>query len=140
MEESIGSLGFFIMGGVVVAALLIYRIVDFMLNKYGGSIKHLSGGSACPCIQDKEKFDKLVDKLDSINWKEFERKNDIMFALHDVKDSEGVPIWYVRNSLEEAIKQLTRAVENQTQLISAMINEVRTYHMENKAATAADMK
>ncbi len=36
---------------------------------------------------------------------------------HDVRDDEGVPLWYVRKSLEKSIDRLADNVEQQTQVI-----------------------
>ena len=34
-----------------------------------------------------------------------------LHAWHDIADSEGVKIWYVRRSLEEAVEKLTVSIE-----------------------------
>ena len=49
---------------------------------------------------------------------------------HDVSDSEGVKIWYVRKSLEEAIGLLAKNLEKQTEVLQLMMNEVKDMHRE----------
>ena len=39
---------------------------------------------------------------------------------HDVKDIDGTPIWYVRRSLEEAIREQTKAMRTLVESISAL--------------------
>lgn len=113
----------FILGGVVVAALLIYRIVDFMLNKYGNSRceKRVS------CAKDPDKLAEAVEAILAVDLKKMEERQKTMYDLHNVKDREGVPIWYVRSSLEEAIKKLVTSIDNQTNLVSALVHEVRSH-------------
>jgi hypothetical protein len=38
-----------------------------------------------------------------------------MYDLHNVKDADGVPIWYVRHSLEEAVKNLAISMDKLTE-------------------------
>ncbi|HUW47260.1 MAG TPA: hypothetical protein VMW36_00765 [Patescibacteria group bacterium] len=66
---------------------------------------------------------------------------------HDIQDSDGVPIWYVRKSLEEIIRQNGEAVQAlsqqsfiQTQVLqelvkgqSEMLSEMRNFYLQNKA-------
>jgi hypothetical protein len=106
----------------VVAALLIYRIVDFMFTKYGNTSKC---DKQTPCASNPEKLADAVDIILSVDFKKMEERQKTMYDLHNVKDREGVPIWYVRSSLEEAIKKLVTAIENQTMLVSALVHEVR---------------
>ena len=118
-----GNMGFFMMGGVVVAALLIYRIVDFMLNKYGNGNGNGSRRPAQLSEEEKERKRKLsaaVDKILAVDLEALERQSAAMFDLHNVKDREGVPIWYVRSSLEEAIKRLVTSIDS-------LVHEVRDH-------------
>ena len=34
------------------------------------------------------------------------------FKMHNVKDSDGVPVWYVRRSMETLLKELVQAVND----------------------------
>ena len=50
-----------------------------------------------------------------------------LVRLHDVKDEDGVPVWYVRKSLERQIERLvvgvagmTKAVETQTEVLEKL--------------------
>ncbi len=46
---------------------------------------------------------------------------DELLRLHDVKDVDGVPIWYVRHSLEKAIAKLSEHVEKQTHMLEKLV-------------------
>lgn len=42
---------------------------------------------------------------------------DELYKLHDVKDRNGLPVWYVRRSLEDSIEKLSEAIDKQTALM-----------------------
>ena len=48
-----------------------------------------------------ERAEKVELKLDSLN-----HINKTMYDWHDKSDEDGVKIWYVRRSLEEALQEL----------------------------------
>ena len=45
---------------------------------------------------------------------------DELYKWHDRTDEEGVPVWYVRKSLEQAIAKMAENSEQQTQLLAKM--------------------
>lgn len=60
-----------------------------------------------------------------------ERKLDELLVLtkdlhtwHNVSDNEGVKIWYVRRSLEDAIGSLSSNIAKQTDVLQAMMREI----------------
>ena len=67
--------------------------------------------------------------------KEWVGKIDKMFDWQNVFDDEGVPIWYVRKSLEEAIRKLSSSIgvlhgviREQNALTSRMIERIESLH------------
>lgn len=48
-----------------------------------------------------------------------------LVEVHDHRDSDGVPVWYVRRSLELAIDKLADNVGQQTQIFQILANEIR---------------
>ena len=42
-----------------------------------------------------------------------------LVRLHDVKDEDGVPVWYVRKSLERQIERLVMGVASMTKAVDA---------------------
>jgi hypothetical protein len=72
-----------------------------------------------------DKADKLDIKIDSIN-----HMNRVMYDWHDKTDEDGVKIWYVRRSLEEALHENVKAInilaknsEIQTKLLEDMVRQ-----------------
>lgn len=118
------GMGYFIMGGVVTASLLIYRIADHMLVKYGNG-RHKPVPLTEEEKESKKRLSKAVDKILTVDLEEMEKQSSEMYQLHNVKDRDGVPIWYVRSSLEAALNKLITAIESQTTLMNVLIQEVR---------------
>ena len=48
-----------------------------------------------------------------------------LYKLHDVKDGDGVPIWYVKQSLESAIEKLADNIGRQTEVFRELVYELR---------------
>lgn len=73
----------------------------------------------------KNKLERLDYKLDGIY-----NMNKTMFEWHDKSDEDGVKIWYVRRSLEEALQENVKAInilaknsEVQTRLLEDMVRQ-----------------
>lgn len=76
----------------------------------------------------------INDRVDRVDLKvdNLLQLNKTMFDWHDKSDEDGVKIWYVRRSLEEALQENVRAInilaknsETQTRLLEDMINQNR---------------
>lgn len=72
-----------------------------------------------------ERVEKVDIKIDVIN-----QMNRTMFDWHDKNDEDGVKIWYVRRSLEEALHENVKAInilaknsEIQTKLLEDMVRQ-----------------
>lgn len=55
----------------------------------------------------------LVSKILTIS-----KQTEDLYTWHNISDEEGVKIWYVRRSLEEAIGKLADNIAEQTKLMS----------------------
>lgn len=51
---------------------------------------------------------------------------------HDQRDQDGVPVWYVRRSLEDAINKLAANLATQTDVLRAMHEEIKLNAMSCK--------
>lgn len=71
-------------------------------------------------IRKRDKIDKMCTILEKI-----ERLTVDLHEWHSIKDSEGVPVWYVRRSLEDAIKDLAVNIARQTEIFQAMVSEIK---------------
>jgi len=47
-----------------------------------------------------------------------------LFDMHNVKDRDGVPVWYVKQSLEKMMEKLSVAIENQTVVLSKLVDRI----------------
>ena len=72
-----------------------------------------------------ERLEKVESKVDSLI-----SMNKIMYDWHDKADEDGVKIWYVRRSLEEALHENVKAInilaknsEIQTKLLEDMVKQ-----------------
>lgn len=75
---------------------------------------------------------KLELKIDTMG-----QMSKTMYDWHDKSDEDGVKIWYVRRSLEEALQENVRAInilaknsETQTRLLEDMINQNKEIHKD----------
>ena len=77
-----------------------------------------------------DNIQKLVKQIGLIDGKIFdiERKTNDLHDWHAVKDSEGVPVWYVRKSLEDSIVKLEYSIvsleNNFTQITDTIRGEI----------------
>jgi len=63
--------------------------------------------------QRNERAEKIYDK---VQW---------LYEVHHKFDDDGVPIWYVRKSLEKVIVQLAENISRQTEIMSKISEELR---------------
>ena len=80
----------------------------------------------------KDTVDEIKDKIQKTEAKvdELIQMNDTMYDWHDKADEDGVKIWYVRRSLEEALHETVKAInilaknsEMQTRLLEDMVKQ-----------------
>jgi len=58
-------------------------------------------------------------------WQEIVIKIRRLDELHAKTDEDGVPVWYVRRSLEGAINKLSENIDKQTAVFAELIREIR---------------
>ena len=61
-----------------------------------------------------------------------------LWKWHNVSDNEGVKIWYVRKSLEEAIEKLASNIEMQTEILRSMIDRIEIATAPNQPASSGN--
>lgn len=109
-----------ILGGFVALAMILYRLVDYLLNKRW----HLDSMSKpdCDerCIKDGNEVHDASKKIIDVDLKKLASQVDQLHAWHNKTDRDGVPVWYVRSSLEDAINRLVSAIEVQTKLLERL--------------------
>lgn len=50
---------------------------------------------------------------------------EALYNWHNKTDEDGVPVWYVRRSLESAIERLAENIQLQTEILRSMMNELK---------------
>lgn len=48
-----------------------------------------------------------------------------LWQWHNMSDAEGVKIWYVRRSLEDAVVGLQESISEQTKVMQALVGEIK---------------
>ena len=78
------------------------------------------------------KVDKIEEELEILS-----KKNNDMYDWHNKSDADGVKVWYVRQSLENALRDnakateaIARNIELQTRLLEEMIANQRNLSKE----------
>jgi biopolymer transport protein ExbB/TolQ len=117
--------------GGILALLILKEVFSFMRSKKAVSatrtqnqlitdsiLKGLKGIQSDPCYNEHKKIGKMMEDMT--------RKINDLYKWHDVEDSEGVKVWYVRKSLEEAIVKLSSSIEKQTELLRVITDEFRS--------------
>lgn len=67
----------------------------------------------------EEKFEE-IDRVHKKHTKWLEN----LYDMHNVRDADGVPLWYVRRSLEEVIGKLADNIDKQSQLMEKLVGKV----------------
>lgn len=100
-------------GGAVGVALVVILLL----------VKHLVGrnGRSVEADRWKDLF-RLVRQIHQ--W------DGDLHEWHSVSDAEGVKVWYVRRSLEEAIVKLAENIDKQTEILRQMHAELMTLQRE----------
>lgn len=103
--------------GVGVAILLLRLVFDFLRP----IIAKANGGSETdPTAEMKTMLDKLCVLYDKELTAQIAFRKTMYMQVkdlwdwHNIRDSDGVPVWYVRKSLEDAIKELSNSIRSQT--------------------------
>lgn len=76
----------------------------------------------------------------TLTAKKVSRQIDDLWKWHAKEDDEGVKIWYVRRSLEDAIEKLAQNIGQQTQILQQMHQELVTERQIRRAEVIAGRK
>ena len=113
--------------GGIFALLIIREVLSFVKSRKPSQVqtqavanniqRNLKSIQSDNCSKEHQRMEKMLESM--------ARKMDDMYKWHDVEDSEGVKVWYVRKSLEEAIVKLSSSIEKQTELLRVITDEFR---------------
>ncbi len=114
--------------GGIFALLIIKEVFAFIKAKKPTHVpaqtlanniqKNLKSIQSDNCSKEHVRMEKMIENIS--------RQVADMYKWHDVEDSEGVKVWYVRKSLEEAIGKLSSSIEKQTELLRVFADEFRS--------------
>lgn len=105
-----------IIGAFVALAMLLYRLIDYLLNKK----LNMGECKADRCVKDTQELHDAAKEINEVDLKQMASQIQQLYTWHNKTDRDGVPVWYVRSSLEEAINRLVQAIETQTQLLQRL--------------------
>jgi hypothetical protein len=100
----------FLLGAV--ALLMLKEVLAFVLSFINKRIN----GKTKPDMPNKA----IVEVLEKYRREYFSPTHRMTVDLHEwhnVNDQDGVKIWYVRPSLAEAVKELSKNIAQQTQIL-----------------------
>jgi len=110
--------------GLIAAIMVIREVLGFLdKKKYTNGNSHEHGAVMNEHVNDvRIAVSKVKDKVNDLHdW-------------HDKRDADGVPLWYVRRSLEDSIKDLgekmCQQIEVQTKILQHM--QKTEEHYRNK--------
>ena len=70
--------------------------------------------------------DRILSQLKArgVDLQKLARQQEDLWKWHAREDDEGVKVWYVRRSLEDAIKELSLSIRTQTEVMSQLVGKV----------------
>lgn len=97
MSETLTQLGI----GGVLAIMVLKETFGFVR----GQKRNVASGCSRP--EDVEEIKRMIKDLHT--W-------------HQKEDEDGVKVWYIRKSLERAIKDLSEVIQQQTEVVRRMLD------------------
>jgi len=109
-----------VIGVVIGGCLLVIKLIDYFLQK------HINNDNTkeTRCWMDDARREEIISaakKINQIDFRQIEDEVHHMDVLHSKTDENGVPVWYVKSSLETAIIGLNTSINNQNDLIKEQI-------------------
>lgn len=122
-------------------------ILGLFVLVIGAAIKELFGWMSKKNIQNSEtRFENITKSIDSVSNRlskietkiqQIAEESEEMYDWHNKSDQDGVKVWYVRQSLENALRDnakateaIARNIELQTRLLEEMIQNQRAMSKE----------
>jgi hypothetical protein len=118
-------------------ALFIIFAIYIILKDFGLILKRKNGDNSvsfCRKVEDSiMKTHQTLLQVDPL-IQEMTKKVDELHRWHDIVDSDGVKVWYVRKSLEEAIIKLADNISVQTEILRSVVTLVKRTDEDVKRA------
>jgi hypothetical protein len=106
-----------------VAAIVVLLILRAVFEFLSGWAKRRNGGD--PVVK---RLDDALREIRNIQGKLAESAVEVHWLkeIHAVVDKDGSPVWYVKSSLEDAMKVLASNIEQQTTVLRDLGYAVKT--------------
>ncbi len=135
MDANLQSLG---VGGILLV-LVLTKVFDFL--KFMKERKDEEGGQGPRCFTQKDRnllYDLHRWQTDAMPQlaKLIAEVTDL-HKWHDRQDADGVPVWYVRSSLEESVGELAKAIEQLAKSGDANLHALEVLLVEFRASRRA---
>jgi len=100
------------MGGIIVVALGLIEVLKVMINRFVPGGNNKQNGNLTKIENTVYSTSDMIKKIS--------KESEKLSELHNVRDEDGVPVWYVRRSMDESLKQLGSAIGNLNNLLMKM--------------------
>ena len=99
---------------------LIFSVIIFAWLVIKEILKYVGGKTDRRKLAGEEDINRdTKKKIDQIyTWTER------LHEMHDKTDEDGVPVWYVRRSLEKSIEKLADNIDKQTDVFKLLIDKI----------------
>jgi hypothetical protein len=78
----------------------------------------------------KDAIKESIKDLDA-RFLDFEKKLEDLWTWHNVRDQDGVPVWYVKRSFEESLDLMEKSITNLENLIEKDLKNIENYLEKN---------
>ena len=92
----------------------------------GGAVAILVLKEVFNFIKEMRKDNSCVD--DDKERRRINNKIEALYEWHNVKDENGVPIWYHRPQAERIIEKMAENIATQTEVLKDLSREIRSLH------------
>lgn len=101
---------------------LIFSVIIFAWLVIKEILKYVGSKTDRRKQADEENINKEMKiKIDKIyTW------TARLYDMHDKTDDDGVPVWYVRRSLEKSIDKLAENIDKQTNVFTLLIDKINS--------------
>ena len=112
-------------GGLIAVILILREVRQFFdrrnLESKDGKVSPLEAKVDRLCTQ-QEDVKRACDAVNKVNLIEMQNQMRQMYEWHNKTDEDGVPVWYVRRSLEEAIAGLNQSLGKLSEVLTKMLS------------------
>tara|TARA_Y100000310_G_scaffold334658_1_gene414908 strand:- start:1217 stop:1615 length:399 start_codon:yes stop_codon:yes gene_type:complete len=112
-------------GGGALAVLLVERAIHFLR---GGVGKGLAAMKAQTASLDEltRQLNGTTSNVEAIRVQQQSMQHDLsdLHEQHAVTDADGVPVWYVRRSMEDALDTVTTNLQQVSHVLERLVDRV----------------